>query len=129
MDALHYCELTVGRWPFRRSQGFSFDMLAWYLLYDEFGWDFDKIAATDRVEVMSKMVYCAAKSANYSKGKSARFTIKDVGKWMENTRTKESDRMRAVFERSMRVLPSMMADRAAKYNAAGGEKKTRSGTK
>lgn len=111
-NTIYRVELRLGRWPRRRTQGFAFDMLAWYLLYDDFGWDFEAIGKADRNELLAKMVYSAAKSANIHDGKAFRYTIQEVAGWIADTRTSEFERLRSVFEASMKMIPQEMAAKA-----------------
>jgi len=81
-------------------------------LYDDFGWDFEVIGKTDRTELMAKMVYCAAKAYDYKRGRAVRYKLADVARWVAESRTSESERLRVTFEKSMAVLPGEMASKA-----------------
>lgn len=123
---LHYCEIDVKyrRFGFTRTrkQGFLFSMLAWYLLYEEYGWDFDGMREKGEAELMSKMVYLAAKVANWDKGLPAMFTLADVAGWLDQCNGKDTKLVEQTFKRAMTVIPDEIKERGEKAQA-GSKKK------
>jgi hypothetical protein len=105
---LHYCEIPVKVKRFgitrTRQQGFLFSNLCWYLIYDEYGWDFDLIPQVKPEELMSKMVYQAARVANWDKGLPAKFTIKEMAEWLDKCETVHTKRLQVVYQNAMMVL-------------------------
>jgi hypothetical protein len=90
---------------------FDFDMLAWFLLYQDFGWEFDDIGKKPPEELMAHLLVSAAKSHAVKLGKPIKIDIKKIGKILENSKTSESEKLKAVFAQSSRAIPAEIADK------------------
>ena len=115
---IHYCEIPVKVKRFgitrTRKQGFLFSNLCWFLLYDEYGWDFEQIPKVQPVELMSKMVYFAAKVANWDKGLPANFKLEDVGEWLDKCETKHTRELERVYKQAMTVASEELIEKAGR---------------
>lgn len=124
---LHYCEIDVKYKRFgitrTRKQGFLFSMLSWYLLYEEYGWDFDDMREKGEAELMSRMVYLAAKVANFEKGLPALFTMQDVAGWLDQCNGKDTKKVEQTFRRAMTVIPEEIRERGKKAQSQSASKK------
>jgi len=80
--------------------GFLFDMYAWFLLFDEFGFDLSEL----KDEASKHIIYCAAVSSCRSKGRKIWFDSKDVNQFLQNTPTKDSTKVKETFKKSQSVI-------------------------
>ena len=115
---LHYCEIPVTYKRFgikrTRQQGFLFSNLCWYLLYDEYNFDFEVIPKVNTTELMSKMIYQAARVANWDKGLNADFTLQDVAGWLDNCPTMYTKKVEECYSKAMTVISEDLSDKAGR---------------
>ena len=120
MAGLYSAELRYGL--FRRKRiTFDFDMLAWFILYDELGWDFNALQTQPPEQAMTMMLYAAAKSAAVKSGGRMRHTVADIVKILEGSRTMESERLKGVFAKSAKEIPAEISEKLG--GGEGGKKK------
>ena len=125
MATMYTAELRHGIFHRRRVR-FDFDMLAWFILYDELGWDFEAIAKKPTEETITRMMYAAAKSHAIKSGRRFRLTVADIVRILERSRTVDSDRLKEVFAKSAREVPALLAEKTRK-GGGGNEKKKQDG--
>jgi hypothetical protein len=80
--------------------GFLFDMYAWFLLFEEFGFDLSDI----KQEAMRRILYTAAVSAARDQGKRVWFTADDIDRFIETVPTKESNAVITTLKNSQDVI-------------------------
>ena len=83
-------------------------MLAWFMVWQDYGWDLDELTSKPPKELMSKIVFNAAKVANWDKGLPADFTLKEMAGWLENCPSKYTDQLAECYQRAMTVIPEEM---------------------
>ena len=113
---LHYCEIPIkvkvktwyGHKTVTHQQGFLFSTLAWFLVWQDYGWDLEELTSKPTKELMTKIVYYAAKVANYDKGLPAKFTILEMASWLEECPTKYTDELAECYKAAMTVMPEEM---------------------
>lgn len=85
---------------------FDFDMLAWFILYEDFGWQFDDIGKQPPEKLMTHLLIAAAKSHAIKNNRVMNLTIGKLIKILENSKTGESEKLKAVFSQSSRAIPT-----------------------
>lgn len=107
---------------FRRRVWFDFDMLAWFILYDDFGWQFEEIHKHPHEELMTRLLFAAAKSHALKKGLKFCWTMPGIVKVLEKSRTVDSERLKTVFVKSSRDIPGMITEKIAGGSGEGKKK-------
>ena len=98
-----------------RTQGILFDLYAWFLLWQHFGWDFDILSKKSPDELATGMLYTGAVSYNRFKGIRVAFIKQDVDKWVDEIPTGKMKEIGKVLMDSMKVLePIRAADESKK---------------
>lgn len=104
----HYIEIKVKRRIGYRRQGILFDLYAWFLLWQTYGWDFEAISKMNS-ELDAVMIYTGAVSWNKYIGKRVNFDDKDAKRWAEELTVKEMKQIGKVLMDSMKVMERMQA--------------------
>lgn len=105
MDASQYrAELSYGILNHKKLL-FDFDMMAWFILYQDFGWDFEEIGRQPSEKLMTFLLLSASKSYCIKSGKKFNLTLEKLVKILENSKTAESERLKIVFAQSSRAIP------------------------
>ena len=92
-----------------RVQGILFDLYAWFLLWEHFGWDFDLLGKRTVDELASGMLYTGSISWCKFHGLPINFTKDDVGRWMDDLSNKKMKEIGKVLTESMKVLEPLKA--------------------
>jgi len=87
-----------------RKQGLLFDLYAWFLLWQHFGWDFDTIGGKGIDELQSGMLYTGALSYNRLKGERHEFTVADVERWLDDIPVSKMKEISRVLLESTKIL-------------------------
>ena len=91
------------------KQGLMFDLYAWFLLWQHFGWNFDTIGTKAVDELQSGMVYTGALSYNRYKGIRKEFTIEDCEKWIDELPVRKMKEISKVLMESTKILEPLKA--------------------
>jgi len=115
----NFCEIEIKKkWLFTytKKQGLLFDLYAWFLLWQSYGWDFNALSHKNVDELSSAMLYTGALSWNRFNGIRVDFTKEEVQKWADNLSVGKMKELGRVLLESMKVMEEIKA-------GAGVEKK------
>ena len=105
----HLVIIKVKRFLFKRKQGLLFDLYAWHLLWQHFGWDFDEIGKKSIDELHNGMLFTGAVSYNRYQGIKRKLTPKDVEKWVGDLSVGKMREISKALMDSTKVIEPMKA--------------------
>jgi len=110
MKVSHYAEIRVKRWLLwpKVKVGFLFDMFAWFKLFDDFGFDLDKIKSDPEKNIL----FTAAVSAAKEKGKKVWFTPSQIQQFIKKSATEESTVVLSTLKKSQETMQKKMEQAA-----------------
>lgn len=120
MDNFVEIDVKYKRFGFtrKRRQGMLFDLYAWFLLWQHFGWDFSMIGKKPMDELQSGMLYTGALSYDRFKGEKHEFTVEDMERWMNDLPVSKMKEISRALMESTKILEPL-----AKAGAAVEKKK------
>ena len=120
MEVSQYrASLTYGFLNLKRVY-FDFDMLAWFILYQDYVWEFDEIGKQQPEKLMTQLLVSASKSYAIKTGTVFNMTLDKLVKILENSKTADSERLKTIFTQRSKSIPVEIAE---KVGNGGSQKK------
>lgn len=111
MDYIVEIEVKYKRFGFtrKRKQGLKFDMYAWFLLWEHYGWSFDTLGQKPLDELQGGMLYTGALSYDRFMGIRREYTIEDVERWINELPVSKMKEISKVLTESTKILEPLKA--------------------